>query len=251
MVIKEINIIGYKNNIIRGYRYLPDRYYGKIPVVIMSHGFTVNMFTDADIVEPLTRKGFSVVIFDYPGGSLHSRSDGDFKEMSVMTEVQDLKAVVSAIKTLPEYDSYYLLGVSQGGLVAAITAAEVPDIRGLVLYYPGFVIPQYARQMYKSKDDIPEYPEALELQVGRQYYADVYDMDAFKYAEKYDGPVLILHGTADPLVPVQDSIKVKDIYKNCELILYEGQVHGFEGKYREKCIEDVIKFLTKVQSETI
>lgn len=237
-----------KNNrelIVRGYVCLPDVIEDKIPVVIMSHGFTANMYSDADIVAPLTKNNIGAVIFDFCGGSLDSRSDGSFREMSVLTEVDDLKAVIDFVKSTDLFDEIFLLGVSQGGLVTGITANEVTGIKGLIYYYPAFVMPEYARAIYLSNGSIPEQPKALGLTVGKMYFEDLVNMDAFKYAENFDGPVLILQGTADPLVPAGDSVKLKEIYKNAELILYEGQGHGFTGRYRVQCIKDVISFIKR------
>ena len=51
--------------------------------------------------------------------------------------------------------------------------------------------------------------------------------DMMKYAVKYTGPVLIIHGTEDPLVAPSYSIKAARLYRNCELRWIDGAGHGF------------------------
>lgn len=62
-------------------------------------------------------------------------------EMSVMTEVSDLEAVMEAASEWDFADEsrIVLLGTSQGGIVSAIAAARHTDqVSGLVLMYPAF-----------------------------------------------------------------------------------------------------------------
>lgn len=246
MIKRKFEIKNKRELIIRGFLCFPEGLKEKIPVVIMSHGYTATMYNDADLVEPLVKKNIGAVIFDFCGGSLESSSDGAFTDMSVITEVDDLETVISYVRSTNLFSDIFLLGVSQGGLVTAIVGAkEKENIKGIIYYYPGFVIPDYARSLYGKKENIPEYPTSLGLTVGKRYFADVIDLDAYKYPKEYDGPVLILHGTADPLVSPTDSIRVKELYKNAELILYEGQGHGFTGEYRKYCINAVINFIEK------
>lgn len=75
------------------------------------------------------------------------KSDGKTTEMSVLTEVKDLEAVIAYVRTLPYTgDELLLMGCSQGGFVSAITAAKYPGIADkLVLFYPALYIPDDAR----------------------------------------------------------------------------------------------------------
>ena len=63
--------------------------------------------------------------------------------MSVETEQNDLRNVIDMISGLDNADDskLYLYGESQGGFVAALTGAEIPDrIAGMCLVYPAFCI---------------------------------------------------------------------------------------------------------------
>ena len=47
----------------------------------------------------------------------------------------------------------------------------------------------------------------------------------------YEGPVLIVHGTADGLVNYSYSERAAKAYKNAKLVPIEGGDHGFRGEY--------------------
>ena len=79
----------------------------------------------AGYAEALAQKGYVVYCFDFCGGSTGSRSDGSTLEMSLFTEQADLEAVICMIQQRPFVDSsnIFLMGISMGGAVSAITAA--------------------------------------------------------------------------------------------------------------------------------
>ena len=71
--------------------------------------------------------------------------------MSVLTEKEDLKAVIEFLKARSEINEkcLFLLGASQGGFVSLLTAAELKEeIRALVLYFPALCIPDDWRKEY-------------------------------------------------------------------------------------------------------
>ena len=106
------------------------------------------------------------------------------------------------------------MGESQGGLVTALTAPQVQkDIDGIVLLYPAFNIPQTMRDTYKTRADIPERPVFHGTEAGRIYAEDVYDLDPYAEAAKYEGRVLIYHGDNDGLVDISYSQRAEREYK--------------------------------------
>jgi len=64
--------------------------------------------------------------------------------------------------------------------------------------------------------------------LAKAYYDKFYDgFDIYKEIAKYQGDVLIVHGTEDSLVKPEYSAKASNVYKNCELHLLFGAPHGF------------------------
>ena len=132
----------------------------KYPVVIMSHGLgsRAEMVERAKWPKAVTEKGFIAYAFDFCGGGMNSLSDGDFMEMSVLTEASDLNAVIDFVKSqaYADPDNLFLLGQSQGGFVSAITAASRPEeVKAMVLVYPALCL----------VDDLHEFvPDLVRLQ---------------------------------------------------------------------------------------
>ena len=156
----------------------------------------------------LARLGYCSYCFDFCGGSvIKGKSDGKTTDLSVLTEVQDLEAVIRYTQNLPYTGSELLLmGCSQGGFVSALTAAKHPGLADkLVLFYPALCIPDDARagKMMFARFDSQSIPEKLRcgpMKLGRCYPAAVIDMDPYEEIKAYTGPVLLIHGTKDTIV---------------------------------------------------
>ncbi|MDQ1280398.1 MAG: uncharacterized protein QG670_1661 [Thermoproteota archaeon] len=52
-------------------------------------------------------------------------------------------------------------------------------------------------------------------------------------------PILIVHGTKDNVIPLENSRKIAKLFKNCKLVEIPGIGHSFEGKESE--IAEIIK----------
>ena len=226
---------------------------GKLPVAIVSHMFMVNYKLVVKYAKFLAEKGYLAVCYDFNGGGLFSKSDGKSVDMSVLTEVRDLEAVIQAVLKHEKADAsrLMLMGCSQGGFVSGLVAARHPEmVERLVMFYPALSIPDDARkgEMLMAKFDPKNVPEVIKcgfMKLGRNYVTDVNEMDAFKEISAYEGPVLIVHGTADTAVDVSNSKKAVEYYKNVELKLIEGAGHGFLGKNQQPALEYLNAFVSK------
>lgn len=209
----------------------PD--FARLPLVIVSHGFQGSFRLCTAYTDALASAGYAVYAFDFCGGSTFSLSSGSFYDMSVLTELSDLSAVYDEVCRLGFIDreKIFLMGESQGGMVSALFAAKRPaDVAGMVLFYPAFVIPDNAKLLYGSRENIPEWPYAFTMTVGRHYYLDTIDLDVYNTIKNYEGDVLLVHGDQDTVVPYVYSQKALEVYKNAELITIHGSNHGFVGQ---------------------
>ncbi len=141
-----MNEISCKNGekTIRGVVYLPCNTDGKIPTVILSHGYNSSYRCLCDLAESLAKNGIAAYCYDFCGGSTKSISDGKTTEMSIATEQADLLCMLDFVRgqTTTDPDRVFLYGESQGGFVSALTAAENKEkIAGMALLYPAFCIP--------------------------------------------------------------------------------------------------------------
>lgn len=223
---------------IRGTEYRPEG--EKLPVAIVCHGFMAIQNTVRHYAKELARLGYCTYCFDFCGGSSMKKrvSDGETTDMSVLTEVQDLEAVIAYVQSLPHNSRELLLmGCSQGGFVSALTAAKHPEmVDKLVLIYPALCIPDDARagrMMFARFDpqNIPEQINCGPMLLGRCYVADVIGMDAMEEIKPYGGPVLIVHGDKDKIVDVKYAHQAGETYSRAELHIIEGGAHGFGKKH--------------------
>lgn len=220
----------------------------KFPTVIFSHGFGGNYEVGEPYAKALAQKGYAVYCFDFCGGSPYSRSSGSTLDMSIFTEKKDLEAVLRKIKKQSYVDrkNIFLFGTSQGGVVAAITAAEhKKEIRGLILFYPAFVLVDDAKKKYANKDEIPEQTFYLWMDVGKTYFKDLLDYDIYAQIKKYKRNVLIVHGDADDIVPISYSRKAVKAYASATLKVIKRAGHGFDGKDEERAIRYMLSYLEK------
>ena len=121
----------------------------RVPAVILAHSSSLTHAAMSGYARQLAERGMAAYCFDFCGGSKDSKSDGNTADMTPFTELADLRAVLHTVRTLPcvEADSVYLMGSSLGGFVAALLAEEEPDlVRGLILFYPAFNMPDLVRQ---------------------------------------------------------------------------------------------------------
>ena len=243
---------------IRGteYRSAGDR----LPAAIVSHGFMANQDTVRHYARHLAEIGYAAYCFDFNGGSvMGSKSAGRTTDMSVLTEVMDLEAVIDHVLQLPHVDAdrgVVLMGCSQGGFVSALTAAKRKgQVSHLVLFYPAFCIPDDARagkMMFARFDpcNVPERINCGPMKLGRRYVTDVLEMDPFAEIIPYPGPVLIVHGTNDDIVHPDYSQHAFAAYSkrstpktSVHLEMIEGGAHGFSKRHDALAMEKLDQFL--------
>lgn len=228
---------------------IPEGVTGKLPTVIISHGYGSSYKLSKNAIGKfLVMSGYAAYVFDFCGGSKKSKSSGSWMDMTILKEKEDLLTVIDYVKTLEVVnpERLYLLGESQGGMVSAITAVErQDDIKAMVLYYPAFCIQEDAHRKYESKEELPETVEAFQQKIGRSYYADVWDFDVFSYMPAFEKPVLIMHGDKDTMVPHSYGERGAKAYKNAEIITFPGEIHGFYGKGKVKAAKLSYAFFEK------
>ena len=223
---------------------------GPVPLIITCHGFGGSHIGSMDYADYFAAEGYAVFSLDFCGGGLWTQSDGTMLEMSVLTEAEDLNAAIDCFITDLRFSDIFLRGESQGGFVASYVAAERPgDIAGLVLEYPAYVLQDDARRRQQADGSFPEVSMLLGMRIGRVYSEDVVSFDIYEHMAAYDGPVLILHGDRDWLVPMEYSERAVESFPEAELIVMPGQGHGFLGSGREEAKRKETEFMDSVKDQ--
>ena len=223
---------GESGKMLRGTLYLPEGD-GKKPLIITAHelGSDSQRPWWVNYARHWAGRGYVVLTFDFAGGGQRSRSEGKTTDMSVLTEVSDLEAMLGEASAWSFIDPsrIILVGGSQGGGVASIVAARHPkEIAAQILLYPAFHLPGNLRERYPDLNNLPETDGRNSLiTIGRKYILDMYDHDYDRDMQGYDGPVLIVHGNEDKTVPYSVSQRAVGVFKNARLHTIEGAGHVF------------------------
>lgn len=245
---------------IRGTEYKPEG--NCLPIAIVSHGFMAFQDTVRQYAKAMAEMGYVSYCFDFCGGSvIKGKSDGATTEMSVLTEVEDLKAVIRYAQGMKYSDpeKIVLMGCSQGGFVSAITASQLHDkIAKLILFYPALCIPDDARagKMMFAKfdpDDIPDTIRCGPMMLGKCYVKDVIGIDPYQVIQDFSGDVLIVHGSKDKIVDKEYSKQAYELYLNdkgkkekprtVSFFLVDSGSHGFSKKHDRVALEHLRQFL--------
>jgi dipeptidyl aminopeptidase/acylaminoacyl peptidase len=219
---------------------------GRMPIAIVSHGFNGTHHFAQDYFSPLAEQGWMTYAFDFPCGSVNSRSDSNTMNMSILDEQSDLRAIVNYFRRQPyvDPDRIMLIGESQGGLVSALTAAQMnKEVCRLVLIYPALCIPNNWNSRYPKLEDIPDTTRLWNVSMGRRFFEELRTMDVFRTMKKFQNPVLIIQGDADQVVLMEDSRRAAKIFRNARLHIIPGAGHGFKPKERQEAIEQIIQLI--------
>lgn len=221
----------------------------KLPVVIICHGFgsDCNRPLLKAIADDVVEQGMIAIRFDFNGCG---QSDGLFQNMTVLNEIDDLKHVIDWARQQPWTENISLVGHSQGGVVVSMTAGELGagEIKCEALLAAAAVLRDDAIRgntqgatydPYNIKGDYVELPRRMDgetLKVGKNYIETAMNLPIYETAGNYTGPVLILHGTHDRIVPYTYSERYHEKLKNSQIRLISDEDHTFSRTYIESAL---------------
>jgi len=240
--------------VLRGMQHIPEHAAGKVPVVIMFHGFTATMsFMFVELSRLLESVGIASVRFDFAGSG---ESDGEFIDMSIASEVHDGLQVLDYVKTLDyvDKDRIALLGVSLGGVIASFAAGQrAKDIRALCLICPAFIFSEHLKQgtmgHYTDITRINEtqFVDMGGIKLGKAFVNDGLLRDIYKESAPYQNKILIMHGDADVDVPIRVSEEYAKAYQDqAQFHVVQGADHIFMNPvHKQELFDKTVEFLTE------
>lgn len=135
--------------------------------------------------------------FDFRG---HGESSGDLGAVPIRHLVDD------TLLLLGRLGPSILVGSSLGGLVAALVAARHPGlVRGLALIAPALGFMQRLEHRL-APDGSMQTSDGRRFVVTREVLEDARQIDESGLPQAIHAPTLIVHGTADEVVPFAQSI---------------------------------------------
>ncbi len=197
--------------------------------IIISHGFAANKDRSRliKLAQTLSQENFAVLRFDF-GGS----GDSYETQISVNRQIDDLK---SAIKFMRDkgYGEIGLLGESLGALISIFCYSQ--DIKALVLFAP-VTAPKrpsiFEKEMKKELDEkgfATQYKDEKVFKISKEYFEVRESINQKEILSKIKCPVLIIHGTEDNSVPLEDSKKAMQyLSETSKLEIIKGAEHKLE-----------------------
>ncbi len=210
----------------------------KGPLCILIQGFTGHMEEDhiKAAQKAMNDAGVSVLRVEMYG---HGGSDGEFKDHTLYKWVTNALAAVKYAKSLDFVTDLYLSGHSQGGLLTMLVGGMCPDdFKALLPLSPAWMIPEIAREgnvLGTSFDPkhIPDMITSGSWELSGDYIRVAQTIHVEDEIERFEGPVLIIHGDADETVPFSYAEKAAKLYKNAELVPIHGDDHCFTKHLNE------------------
>lgn len=198
------------------------------PVVVIGHGVTANKDRAwaVALADGLAAAGFASLRFSFSG---NGHSEGDFRESTVTKEVEDLGAVLDTLDGRP----ITYAGHSMGGAVGVLRAAQDARIERLVslagMVHTGpFALRKFGG-LLPGRDVMWDKPECPLSQAFVDDMAQV--RTVLPLASRVNVPWLLVHGTADSVVPFSESYEIRNAAGTCaELVAIEDADHLFTGR---------------------
>jgi pimeloyl-ACP methyl ester carboxylesterase len=238
-----------------------------IPCVLMLHGFTGQALEPhrffAHIARAFAANGIAAFRFDYRGSG---NSEGDFSEMTAGREVQDARAALRLLESRSDLDRarFGLLGLSMGGMVAALTAG-IESFKALSLLAP--TKPQHmlgvVRQakteseidaLFDSEFAGSQFPPTIRFNSSRkmldfggnpvssEFFKGLLELDSVKSAATHQGASIVIHGSDDLTVPVAIGQEYANAL-NTKLLEIAGGNHTFDDlEHQNQVIAGVLEF---------
>ena len=169
-------------------------------------------------------------------------SEGAFTDSTITKEVADLGKVID---TLSEYKVCYV-GHSMGGAVGVLRASTDERIQVLVSLAGMVHTKAFAeREFSDATPDAGFMWDEPDCPLSQTYVDDMATIDSVaKHASKFAVPWLLVHGSEDDIVPIQDSIDVLQFANEpTELLELPGVDHVFSGDGTPAMVEKVVAWI--------
>ena len=214
-------------------------------IVVIGHGVTANKDRAwaTTLSDALNAAGVATLRFSFSG---NGDSEGDFRESCPTKEVGDLGAVLDALSASDREWAIAYAGHSMGGAVG-VQRAFIDSRIEMLISLAGMVdTADFAKRKFGELTpgegfmwDKPECP------LSQAFLDDMNLVGSVeKLAEQVQVPWLLIHGTEDTVVPLEESERMAERGADTELITLEGADHVFSGDAAALMSEAVVEWLT-------
>lgn len=223
---EEINI-NVDNININGVRFFADKNVSKNKAVIFYHGNTGNVDSWSFFASDFTLKGYDFYLFDYRGFGKSQRSNVTTEQL-----LEDTDEMVKVVLKDFSPDKITAFGYSLGGGLA-LRVAQKYNLSKAIIVSTYFDFKRAATQI------LPIVPRFLVR----------YDIPTYKYLNDYKNPVLLIHGSEDGILGVNNSRDLTAYLKPSDRYLEVAEGHN-DVLYNQEVWDEIRAFLNEDENQT-
>ncbi|MFH1655244.1 MAG: alpha/beta hydrolase [Candidatus Omnitrophota bacterium] len=204
MEFEDVEFLTQDNFILKGWLISNDM---ASPTIIICHGFGTNRSDVLVLADFLFDAGYNILLFDFRG---HGESQGWYTSFGYQ-EKRDLQAAVDFLRDSQglERKEFGVIGVSMGGSIAILVAAEDQDIKAVVAdsSYVDLDRSIIRHTRFMLKVPFSGFLGRLAILSYRlRFFTDSSKISPVKEISQISSrPVMIISGTKDPRMPPQDA----------------------------------------------
>jgi len=217
--------------------------------VILCHGMESDKKSEKLVFlsRELARRGVLTLRFDF---SYVGESSGKFEDITYSGEVEDLQAAYALLGSR-DAGKTAILGSSMGGTVALMFAAREPTAAALVTIsaplhpekFPDRILTPAQLRDWRERGFTLYNGQRLNVTLLQ----DLESIDVRACARKVTCPVLILHGDADDVVPVEEAYELHECLTSPKrLSILQGADHRFSNpETMRRTVSEALDWLTE------
>ncbi len=223
---------------------------GPCPLVLMLHGFGGRMDAGSgwfqEWSDRLTAAGLATLRLDFNG---HGQSEGRFRDMTPYNEIEDAAVFLQYAMSLPDVTEIYVLGHSQGGVIAGMLAGYYHDVvKKLVLLVPAASLKTDAQKgaCMNVIYDPQHIPEAVQIgpnEVGGLFYRMAQTLPIYEVTAQFQGKALAIVGGKDGVVAANSIRRYGECMADCRVVEMPTLDHGLGGEQHDEAVQKVVNFL--------
>ncbi|WP_312961373.1 alpha/beta hydrolase [Stutzerimonas nitrititolerans] len=199
------------------------------------------------LAQSLAKQGIASLRYDKRGVGESLALAPDERDLSVEAYVTDAAAWIEKLQGDPRFSSVILIGHSEGALIASLAAARQPVAALITLAGSGRPIDDVLREQLQGRlppallasshylidelragrthQPVPEALEVLFRPSVQPYLISLFRQDPAQAFAQADAPALIIQGTHDMQVGIEDARALQRSRPDAELALISGMNH--------------------------
>lgn len=191
-----------------------------LPAIILVHGFVGSKVGEHRLFVKAGRyfseRGYIVFRFDFLGCG---ESDGDYKDVTVTSQVEQLQHALTFVTQMKEVDSerIAIIGHSLGGAVSSLTSSIDKRVRELVLWSP-VARPYHDITTITGRTAVSEATKTGHYDyrgflLSHSFFLDLSLHKPLTSIKRFKGNALIIHAEKDTDVPKENGIAYYEALK--------------------------------------